>query len=716
MTTGLLSLQQSTPEQKHRLYNDHAPEALAETVEALAGPERVPVLVLSGPPGCGRTDFLRAAGHGAGLRGKRVSVLPLDLNGYEEGLDLTRFAEVQIAGRWDLDAGTREALREQALPLLAFVPSTLAGAALVSLLLRQESPAEVWKTLPNAASGDARPALSALFEQVGRGGLLVLHAADSAQLNNPLRRWLLEETRRNPAIVLALSCSPAEPADRLLAPGISGARIDLKPLPAEDLLVPIKELLDDLDIETSDRLQRFLDLAALCGPNIPAEVLFHHLELEEDQKEELLDVIDEDLVEDEGARIFVDHQYGHPSFPGLLTYAFLDPRINHAILEPLPEGKRQRLASELLEFLNRAVPLHTRGMTLLRLALAEHLEDGQARQFFLREMRVWIGESEVEDFAADLADGLAAGRMSARDLLGTAAQTSEHWPAHRRLPFLDTARKQLIQGQAGDLSPAEILELHNLRAEALRDLKRPEEALEEARLSLEQSIALHGVEHPATARALNLQGILLREMGRPQEAREPLERALAAQDRERPDPNLASILANLGMVLRDMGQPEAARDHLEQALAIHRQAFGDAHPAVAADLNHLAVLAREMGQPERALDHLRPIVDIVRNLYGDVHPETARALTNVAGLLRELGEGEGARLHLQAALQIDQQALGEGHPQVVADLNNLAVVEQELGHTDEARGHFEQALALSRASLGEDHPLTAQLRRALSEG
>jgi tetratricopeptide (TPR) repeat protein len=706
MTTGLLDLQQWAPEQKHRLYNDHAPEALAETEEALAGPERVSVLVLSGLPGCGRTDFLTAAAHGAGLRGQRVSVLPLDLNGYEEGLDLTRFAEVQIAGRWDLDAMARETLREQVLPFLAFVPSTLAGAALVSLLLRQEDPADVWKTLPDAASGDARPALSALFERLSQGGLLVVHAVDSAQLNNPLRRWLLEETRRNPAFVLALSCSPAEPADRLLAPGISGSRIDLEPLPAEDLLEPVKELLDDVDIETSDRLQRFLDLAALCGANVPAEVLFHHLELEEDQKEELLDLIDEDLVEDEDLRIFVDHQYGHPSFPGLLTYAFLDPRINRALLEPLPEGKRQRLASELLEFLNRAVPIHTRGMTLLRLALAEHLEDdSQARPFFLREMRVWIGESEAEDFAADLVDGLAAGRMSARDLLGTAAQT--HWPAHRRLPFLDAARRH-----PGDLSPAETLELHNLRAEALRDLKRSEEALEEARLSLEQAIALHGAEHPATARALNLQGILLREMGRPQEARAPLERALAAQDREKPDPNLASILANLGMVLRDMGQREAARLHLEQALAIHRQAFGDAHPAVASDLNHLAALAREMGQPERALDHLRPVVDIVRNLYGDVHPETARALSNVAGLLRELGEGEGARLHLEAALQIDQQALGESHPQVVADLNNLAVIEQELGHTEEARQHFEQALALSHATLGEDHPLTAQLRRA----
>lgn len=695
-----------TLEEKRQLYTDHAPQELADAERILAQGE-IRVLLLSGEPGCGRTGFLEAAAQGAG---RTVSVIPLDLNGYEEGQNLSRFAEVQVTNRWDLEPAAREALRERAQPILSFIPPTLTGAALLSLLLRQDDPAEVWKRLPQATTGDARPALSALFKTLAGEGVLVLHAVDSAQLNNPLRRWLLEETRRHSSFVLALSCSPADPNELLLAPGISGKRIELQPLPSEDLFEPVKELLDDLDIEVSDRLQRFLDLAALCGRNVPAEILFHHLELDEDGREELLDLIDEELVENEDTRLFVDHQYGHPSFPGLLTYTFLDLRIKHALLEPLTPTKRERLATELLEFLNRSVPIHTRGMTLLRLVLSGYQEDNQMRQFFLREMRVWIGESEAEDFAADLAEGLASGRMSARDLLGTANQTSEHWPAHRRLPFLDAAHRH-----PGDLSPAEKVELHNLRAEALRELKRFDEAVEDARLSLEESETVYGGGHAATARALNLQGILLREMGRPEEAREPLERALAAQDRESTDTNLASILANLGMVLRDLGEREPARDHLEKALAIHRHTFGDAHPAVAADRNNLAMLAREMGQPERALEHLRPVVDITRSLYGDVHPETARALTNVAGLLREIGEGEGARLHMEAALQIDQQALGENHPQVVADLNNLAVIERELGNLDGAREHFEQALALSQASLGEDHPLTAQLRRAAEE-
>ncbi|HKI00402.1 MAG TPA: tetratricopeptide repeat protein [Thermoanaerobaculia bacterium] len=714
MATGSTDIHRLSPEEMHGLYNGHSPEALAEVERVLAAPGSAPALILSGEPGCGRTGLLEAAAHGAGRQGSpqgsRISVLPLDLDGYEEGLDLTRFTEVQIARRWELEPTAREALRERTLPLLPFIPSSLAGAALVSLLLRQDDPAAVWKTLPAAAT-DARPALSGLLDRLGREARVIVHTLDSAQLNDPLRRWLLDESRRNPAVVLAFSCAAGDP-DAWVAPRAERLRLELHPLPAEGLLEPMQELLEDVELATADRLQRFLDLAALCGENVPAEALFHHLELEEEEREELLDLIDEELVEDENLRLFVDHQYGHPSFPGLLTYAFLSPRLNHVLMEPIPAAKRGRLATELLEFLNRSFPIHSRGMTLLRLNLARYLEDAEARKAFLRELRVWIGENDVEDLAAELSADLAEGLMGPADVLTTARQADGHWPPHTRLAFLEAARSR-----SGDLSPADRLELSNLRAELLRDLGRQPEALEDARRSLEESLAAYGDEHATTARALNLQGIILRDLKRPQEALVPLENALAMQDRQRrDDPNLASILANLGMVLRDLGQREAAREHLENALAIHRQVFGDAHPTVAADFNNLAALAREMEQPEKAFEYLRPIVDINRRLYGDVHPETSRALTNVAGVLRELGDGEAARSHLEAALQIDRQAFGEAHPQVVADLNNLAVVERELGNADEAREHFEQALALSLQAFGEDHPLTVQLRRATAEG
>jgi tetratricopeptide (TPR) repeat protein len=711
MASGLIDTHQLSPEEKVRLYDGHGPEALLAVTRVLLEPGPSPVLLLAGAPGCGRTGLLEAAAFSAGGADGPISVLPLDLDGYEEGGDLSRFAEVQIARRWELDEATREFLRQGALPLLQFIPVSSAGAALVSLLLRLEDPAAAWRELPGATT-DARPALSALLGRQSRRGRLVLHVLDSDALNDPLRRWLLDEARKNPALVLALSCSPAD-VDERVAPRAGRVRVDLQPLPAGGLLEPVQDLLHDLDLETADRLQRFLDLAALCGPNVPAEILFHHLELDEEQREEILDRIDEDLVEDEALQLFVDHQYGHPSFPGLLTYAFLSPRINHALLEPVPAAKREQLSGELLELLNRSVPLHSRGMTLLRLSLAGNLQADEARRFFQRELRVWIGEGEVADLTAELMQsGLGAG-----DLLATAQQTAAHWPAHYRVAFLDAARTR-----SGELSPAERVELRNLRAEALRESQRLPEAVEEARLALSEARAVHGPGHPTAIRALNLLGILLREAGSPQEAREPLEQALAlhqderGEGQEKEDENLAWILANLGITLRDLGERETALAHLERALALHRKILGEGHPAVASDLSNLASLEREMGRPERALEYLRPVVDIVRHIHGDVHPETSRALTNVAGLLRELGETKAAQLHVEAALQIDRQAFGDAHPQVVADLNNLAILERESGELDAARGHFEQALAIAQGVFGDDHPLTMQLRQGLAGG
>ncbi|HEY0515192.1 MAG TPA: tetratricopeptide repeat protein [Thermoanaerobaculia bacterium] len=701
MATGLIDLQPLPSEETVRLHAGHAPVALAEIARVLAAPGPSPVLLLAGPAGGDRTVLLQVAAQRAG---GGVSVLPLDLDGYEEGGDLARFAEIQIVKRGELGEATRELLRAATLPLLASVPVSSAGAALVSLLLRMDDPAAVWKELP--AATDARPALSALLARQSREGRLILHAVVGDALNDPLRRWLLDESRKNPGLLLALSCSPAD-VDERVAPRSVRLRLDLQPLPAGDLLEPVQELQHGLDLETADRLQRFLDLAALCGENVPAEILFHHMELEEEERDEILDVIDEDLVETEELRLFIDHQYGHPSFPGLLTYAFVSPRLRHAFLEPVPEAKREQMAGELLEFLNRSVPIHTRGMALLRLSLAGYLHNEDMRRFFQRELRVWIAEGEVADLTAELVDS----QIGARDLLGTATQAIGHWPPHYRLAFLDAARRH-----PEELAAAERVELHNQRAEALRELQRFPEALEEARLALEEARAAHGPEHPTAVRGLNLLGILRREAGNPSEARQPLEQALALHGRDKDDENLASILANLGLVLRETGDGETARGHLERALAIHRQVFGDAHPMVANDLSNLAALEREAGRPERALEYLRPILDIVRNLYGDAHPETGRALTNVAGLLRELGETGAARLHIEAALQIDRQAFGETHPQVVADLNNLAVLERELGDAGAARQHFEQAFAIAQGAFGDDHPLTVQLRQGLSEG
>ena len=116
---GLDEMLNLSPAEKYRLHGEHSPAALAAVERLLAAPGPSPVLVLAGEPGCGRTGLLEAAAYGAGQTGRKILVLPLDLDGYEEGMDLNRFTEIQIARRWELDETARTALGAAVSPLLA---------------------------------------------------------------------------------------------------------------------------------------------------------------------------------------------------------------------------------------------------------------------------------------------------------------------------------------------------------------------------------------------------------------------------------------------------------------------------------------------------------------------------------------------------------------------------------------------------------------------
>jgi len=508
--------------------------------------------------------------------GAQIALLRLDLDGFEEGPQgllgfLSLWGQRHEA---ETDEAAAERL-ERVAEIAAEMPPSMASAILLAVLLEQDGQVEI------SVGDDPRASTRKILDSLGR---LVLHVIDSAQLDAVSRRWLLDEAARQPRMVLAFSChpndlnvsvAPVEQVRRLEfeasgSAGSEGAAVHLE---------PVRDLLARADLQAADQLGRFLDLAALCGRNVPSDVLMGHLEITTEQREELLDLIDEELVEEGEHRLFVDHQYGHPSFSGLLIYSFLRPALNQSLLEHVPRDKRKRLAGELLDFVRNRVQVGTRGLSRLFVNLAEHTGDAKAREPYLRLLRWWVSPEDVGALTAIVAAELETGKTTPEALLEIADRASGIWPPAHRLALLAALSE-------GEISRPIQADSHYLRAGLLRESGQPKEALLEADQALKAAEEVHG------------------QLSGPRGA----------------------ILTLTGVLAGDLGDFERARADFEQSLSVHRQLFGERHPSVAASLANLAALNRHLGDTKQARDLFGQALEIAREVQGEDHPFTQALL------------------------------------------------------------------------------------------
>jgi len=545
-------------------------ESFATLHQILTEPGPAPVLLLSGEPGSGRSGALDAA-----VRKAQIALLRLDLDGFEEGPQgLLGFLSLWGQRHEAETDETAAELLERVAEIAAEMPPSMASAILIAVLLAQEGQIEIHTT------GDPRESTRQILDSLAATGRLVLHIADSAQIDAVTRGWLLDEAKRLPRLVLAFSCHPND-LNVSVAAESQVRRLEFAPSDSEGAVhvEPVLDLLSRADLQAADQLGRFLDLAALCGRNVPPDVLMAHLEVTTEQREALLDLIDEELVEEGDHRLFIDHQYGHPSFAGLLIYSFLRPALNQSLLEHVPWDKRKRLAAELLDFVRNRVPVATRGVARLFVNLAEHTGDPKEREPYLRLLRWWVSPGDVERLTAAVAAELETGKTTPEALLEIADRASGIWPPPHRLALLAALSE-------GEISRPIQADSHYLRAGLLRESGQPQEALREAELALMAAEEVHGMQSAPRGAILTLTGVLA----------------------------------------GDLGDFTRARADFEQSLSVHRGVFGDRHPSVAASLANLAALNRHLGETQKARDLFDQAYGIARETQGDDHPFTQALL------------------------------------------------------------------------------------------
>jgi CHAT domain-containing protein/Tfp pilus assembly protein PilF len=189
---------------------------------------------------------------------------------------------------------------------------------------------------------------------------------------------------------------------------------------------------------------------------------------------------------------------------------------------------------------------------------------------------------------------------------------------------------------------------------------------------------------------LNNAGLLLKRLGRTEEARKDYEEALAVARLSGDLGSQAVSLSNLAMLDIEQGELPRGVASLQESLRKAREA-GD-RGTQATTLNNLGYAYGQLAEGQKALQCRRQALDLARATSNAGLEATV--LNNLGYTYLSLGDSETALKHFRQALTINRR-LGARLTEA-STLLNIGDTLLRLKRFDEARKSFDQALALSR--------------------
>lgn len=223
-------------------------------------------------------------------------------------------------------------------------------------------------------------------------------------------------------------------------------------------------------------------------------------------------------------------------------------------------------------------------------------------------------------------------------------------------------------------------------------------------------IALQGAvaqgDRVLEARALNARGALALESGRPDEAEEFFDRALAEAEKVGDHGTLGRCCNNLGIISNLRGQHSRAAARYTMALAAYKQARSQV--GVALTEHNLCITYRDLGQLDQALKAADRAVDTAE-AEGN-RALAAYAMGGRAEIRTLAGEPEVAQWEVRRALAVHRE-LGDVVWEA-DDLRVLALTQTALGELNEAEHTYRDVLV--RAEVHERPLLAANAGRDLA--
>lgn len=264
--------------------------------------------------------------------------------------------------------------------------------------------------------------------------------------------------------------------------------------------------------------------------------------------------------------------------------------------------------------------------------------------------------------------------------------------------------------QAPGLGPEhpDTLASRNNLALVLKSLGRLQEAEAEHRAVRNALQRVLGPEHPHTLTNRNDLARVLRTLGRLAEAEaehraacEALQRVLGPEH-----PDTLAARGDLARVLQAMGRPDEAADIHHAVLLIRERLLSPEHPSTLASRGSLASVLHDLGRLTEAEAEHRAILEIRIKLLGPEHPRTLTSRGDLARVLHDLGLLEEAEAEHRTVRDSRIRVLGPEHHRTLASRGILATVLRDLGLLEEAESEIGAVLASRTRILGPEHPRT----------
>ena len=459
--------------------------------------------------------------------------------------------------------------------------------------------------------------------------------------------------------------------------------------------------------QLSEQMETFLSLAVLCGENVPIDlIILNYMGLNEDQRDEIINLIDDKLIEGH-QRLFIDHQYNHPGFPGLLIYSFANPVLRLVILERLSKRYTQDIR-QLYDMIKSKLPPYTRSAARLHLEIARHLHADQDIECLEPLLTWWVGQEDADILTQEMIDAIQEGSISLQAAWHLINISENKWPPYLRLAALNAYIQQ------PDGPPMnQLLDCDRLHAELLFMVGKYPEALAIAEMGLKLCSYEDNLNSALFHRLL---GVIKTTLNRLHSALDHFKEALSIYRNEKfHEVNMAEINIEISQIYINQGKYSEAESLLNQALNIVKSSLGPDHPNVAVCMSNLGQVYLNQGKYSEAEPLLKQALNIVKSSLGPDHSEMARILNNLAMVYINQGKYSEAESLLNQALNIVKSSLGPDHPNVAVCMSNLGQVYLNQGKYSEAEPLLKQALNIVKSSLGPDHPyiysLLAEIKR-----